>query len=185
MFKYFRIFCLVIGTFALLQYSIVFGKDEDKSQSSTSFVLTVGGEVDHPLTLNASDLAKMPRHVVRAKDHDGKIGKFEGVYVVDILKKAGVVFGKDLRGKLLSKYLAVKASDGYQVIFTLPELDPYYTDNAVLLADRRDDKPLSSTEGPLRIVIANEKPHEMHPLWIHQVTSFAIGHVEGYSKQSK
>ena len=182
MFKYFRILCLVIGAFTLLQNSLVFGKDEDKSQASTNFVLTVAGEVEHPLTINASDLAMLSRHSVKAKDHDGKIGKFEGVYVVDILKLAGMHFGKDLRGKMLSKYLTVKASDGYQVVFALPELDPYFTDNIVLLADHRNNKPLSETEGPLRIIIPKEKQHAR---WIHQVTSFTIGHVEGYSKPSK
>jgi hypothetical protein len=69
----------------------------------------------------------------------------------------------------------IEAHDGYQVLFTLPELDSLFTDRVVLLADRRDGKPLSEKEGPLRIVVPDEKRQAR---WIRQVKSIAVRHAE-------
>ena len=44
------------------------------------------------------------------------------------------------------------ASDGYQVLFSLGELDPALTSNDIIVADTIDGKPLLAHQGPLRIV---------------------------------
>lgn len=138
-------------------------------------LLTVGGEVTHPLKLNADDLAKLPRRSVRAKGHDGKEELFEGVELVELLKLAGVQFGEQLRGKDLALFLVVGAADGYRAVFALPELDNAFTDRVVILADRRDGKALTEKEGPLRIVVADEKRQSR---WVRQVTGFTIRRAE-------
>ena len=56
------------------------------------------------------------------------------------------------------------------MVFTLPELDSLFTDKVVLLADRRNGKPLSEKEGPVRIVVPDEKRQAR---WIRQVKSIA------------
>ncbi len=40
-----------------------------------------------------------------------------------------------LRGSQLKLYLLVAASDGYRAVFALPEFDPDFTDQVILLAD--------------------------------------------------
>jgi hypothetical protein len=85
--------------------------------------LSVGGEVEHPLKLTATDLAKLPRRTVRAKDHDGKEATFEGVELGEVLKLAGVQFGVQMRGKSLALFLVAEAADNYRAVFALPELD--------------------------------------------------------------
>lgn len=84
-------------------------------------LLTVGGEVDHPMKLARADLDKFARQSLRAKDHGGKEYKYEGVTVAEILQKAGLKFGDALRGKALATYLLVEAADGYQAVYALPE----------------------------------------------------------------
>jgi hypothetical protein len=69
---------------------------------------------------------------------------YEGVWISDILKKAGVRFGEALRGPALATYVLASASDGYQVVFSIGELDPAMTDEQFLLADKADGKPLFS-----------------------------------------
>jgi DMSO/TMAO reductase YedYZ molybdopterin-dependent catalytic subunit len=138
-------------------------------------LLTVSGEVDHPLKLTAGDLAAMPRLTVRAKEHNGVEAAFEGVALIEVLKTAGVKFGESMRGKALSTYLVVKASDGYQVVFTPPELDPAFTDRIVLLADRKNGAPLSAAEGPLRIVVPDEKRQAR---WVRNVLSISVRRAE-------
>jgi DMSO/TMAO reductase YedYZ molybdopterin-dependent catalytic subunit len=134
-------------------------------------VLTVGGEVARPLKLSAADLAKLPRQTVSAKDHDGKTATFEGVALVEVLRLAGVEFGEKLRGKSLALFLVVDAADGYRAVFALPELDPAFTDEVIILADRREGKALSEAEGQWRIVVPNEKRQAR---WVRQVVSLTI-----------
>ncbi len=141
------------------------------AQTTPTISLSVSGEVEKPLKLTAADLAKLPHRSVRAKGHDGKEAEFDGVPVFEVLKLAGVKFGEDLRGKNLALYLLVEAADGYRAVFALPELDPAYTDKLILLADKREGKPLDDKEGPLRIVIPDEK-HQSR--WVRQVTGLVV-----------
>jgi DMSO/TMAO reductase YedYZ molybdopterin-dependent catalytic subunit len=135
-------------------------------------LLNVGGDIPRPLKLTAPEFARLPRQTVRAKDHDGKEGEFAGVPLVEVLKAAGVKFGQDLRGPALASYLVVEAADGYRAVFALPELDPAFTDRVILLADRRDGKPLGGNAGPLRVIVPGEKRHAR---WVRQVIGLKVG----------
>lgn len=157
---------------ALLFCPLTANSQNPVSQSSSSTAtLTIRGDVEQTLKLGASDIAKLPRRTVQAKDHEGNLVKFEGVALCDVLKLAGVPFGDLLKGRNLTKYLLVEAADAYQVVFALPELDPAYTDKVVLLADRRDGKPLSEKEGAFRLVVSDEK---MQARWIRQITTLTV-----------
>ena len=61
--------------------------------------VTVGGEVTTTLTLTLADLAAMPRTDDSARDKQGGMHHYSGVAISDILNKAGVTTGKQLRGK--------------------------------------------------------------------------------------
>ena len=65
--------------------------------------------------------------------------------------------GKELRGKALASYVIAKAHDGYQVVFSLGELDTAFGNASILVADRRDGNPLFGYQGPFRIVCPNDK----------------------------
>ncbi len=169
-----KILCTIVGTFMLLQSAIVFGKDAPNSQSSTNFILTVSGDSIKNIEFTEQDLSKFPHQKVKAKDHHGKTHAYDGIPVYDILSTAGVMFGEQLRGKMLRKYLVVEASDGYKVVFALPELDPLFTNKKILLVTRVDGKPLAKNEGPLQIVVPDEKRWAR---WIRMVTSFKINSV--------
>ncbi|HYW70335.1 MAG TPA: molybdopterin-dependent oxidoreductase [Pyrinomonadaceae bacterium] len=142
-----------------------------QANASSDILLTVGGEVPTPLRLTRADLDKMPRHTVRAKDHDGKDYNYEGVAIIEILQKAGVKFGEALRGKALATYLLVEAADGYQAVYSLPELDSSVNDRLLLLADKQDGAPFPSAAGPLKIIVPGDKTHAR---WVRQVKSFTI-----------
>jgi DMSO/TMAO reductase YedYZ molybdopterin-dependent catalytic subunit len=150
------------------------GQEPPKSNTAPSkTIVSVKGEAERPLELTAEEFAKLPRQTVHAKDHDGKEADYEGVALVELLKAAGVKLGQELRGKALASYLVVEASDGYRAVFALPELDPAFTERVILLADRRDKKPLDDRHGPLQIVVPGEKKHAR---WVRQVVALKIGH---------
>jgi DMSO/TMAO reductase YedYZ molybdopterin-dependent catalytic subunit len=127
------------------------------AQAPTAAVLAVQGDVATPLSLTADDLAKMPRETASVPAPDGSKITYEGVTLLAVLQKAGAPFGKQLRGKVLSTYVLAKAQDGYQVVFTLGELDPDFGNETILLADKRDGKPLAEKQGPFRLVCPNDK----------------------------
>src|SRR5258708_2277661 len=85
---------------------------EEPGAKAAAVLLKVGGEVPHPLTFTAQEFAGLPRQSVRAKDRDGKEVEFEGVPVFEILQRAGLKLGQDLRGPALASYLLVEAADG-------------------------------------------------------------------------
>jgi DMSO/TMAO reductase YedYZ molybdopterin-dependent catalytic subunit len=118
--------------------------------------LAVQGDVPAPLSLTSDDLAKMPRETATVPAADGSKIVYEGVPLRALLEKAGAPFGKKLRGKVLTTYVLAKAMDGYQVLFTLGELDPDFGNATILVADRRDGKPLGEKQGPFRLVCPND-----------------------------
>ena len=74
------------------------------------------------------------------------------------VKVAGVPQGGELRGKALTGYVLAEAQDGYQVLFSLGELDPAFIDNKILLADTANGKPLFGSQGRFRLVVPMDKP---------------------------
>jgi DMSO/TMAO reductase YedYZ molybdopterin-dependent catalytic subunit len=117
----------------------------------------VTGAVKQALTLTADDLAKMPRASVKTMSN-GMETVYEGVWLYEVLKKAGVPQGSELRGKALASYVLAEAQDGYQVVFSLGELDPAFIDNEILLADTANGKPLFGAQGRFRLVVPKDKP---------------------------
>ena len=82
---------------------------------------------------------------------------YEGVWLSDVLKKAGVPFGSGMRGAALSAYIVASASDGYQVVFSVGEVDPDMTDGQYLLADKANGKALFGENGAFRLVVPKDK----------------------------
>jgi len=119
--------------------------------------LTIAGDVTNPLTLTKTDLAKMPRTSVTVKGEGDEETTYEGVLLYDVLKQAGAPLDKQLMGKALASYVLAEARDGYQVVYTLTELDPSFTSNKIIVADTVNGKPLFQYQGPLRLVVPGEK----------------------------
>lgn len=119
--------------------------------------LTIKGDIPAPVTLTAQDLAQMPRETVSVAEQDGTNVSYEGVPLREVLKRAGVPLGKDLRGKALASYVLAKAHDGYQVVFSIGEIDTAFGNESILVADKRDGKPLFGYQGPLRLTLPTDK----------------------------
>jgi DMSO/TMAO reductase YedYZ molybdopterin-dependent catalytic subunit len=133
--------------------------------------VTVGGDVPHPFTITTATLASLPRRTVRAADHGQPEAAYEGVALMDILAQAGAPLGSALRGKAMATYVVVGATDGYRVVFALPELDSAFTDRVIILADQKNGHPLDDREGPARLIVPGEKRPAR---WERQVTSITV-----------
>jgi len=128
--------------------------------------------VERPaLTLTLEAIQALPHVTVRINNRGGKERAYEGVLLFELLKRAQQPTGPDLRGTLLARYVLISASDGYRAVYALPELDPDFSDQQVVLADRVDGQPLPAREGPLRIVATGDKREAR---WIRMVDRIQI-----------
>ena len=118
--------------------------------------LTVTTAPDHTQKFTTGEIAKMPHTMITATDH-GKPRQFEGVWLRDILKQSGVPIGTFLKGQNMPAFLYFSAKDGYHVTLALAEVDPAFQDNQILIADSSDGKPLSAEDGPLRLIVPEDK----------------------------
>ncbi len=134
--------------------------------------LVVKGDVEHELHLTAAAIRNLPHAEVTATDgHSGQKIAFRGVWLSELLTRAGVPLGEKLRGKELAAYILAEASDGYRVVLALAEGDPKTSGSDVLIADAADGKPLDEKSGPLRLVL----PHEKRPArWVRQLIALRV-----------
>ena len=143
----------------------------------TTAEVRIGGAVSTPLVLTLADLKNMPRKKLSVVNpHDKKTEAYEGVLLEDLLRKAGVPQGENLRGPSMATYVLAEASDGYQVVFSLAELDSGILESDVIVADTMDGAPLGANQGPFRLVA----PHEKRPArWVRMLKSITVVRAPG------
>jgi DMSO/TMAO reductase YedYZ molybdopterin-dependent catalytic subunit len=125
--------------------------------STSTATIRISGDIAAPLELTTADLAKMPRHTATMRNENGSTATYEGVLLRDVLEKAEAPVGQKLRGKALASYVLAKASDGYEVVFALAEMDPAFANETILIADKRDGKAMSESQGPFKLICPNDK----------------------------
>jgi DMSO/TMAO reductase YedYZ molybdopterin-dependent catalytic subunit len=132
----------------------------------------ISGTVTTPLDLTAADLKDLPRKTLRVDNaHSKKTEVYEGVLVEDLLKKAGVPQGEQLRGQAMATYVLVEAADNYRVVFALEEFNSSFQDSEIIVADTMDGAPIPAALGPFRLVA----PHEKRPArWVEMLKSITV-----------
>src|SRR5262245_23179108 len=65
--------------------------------------LTIAGDVGHPISFAPDELKAIPRTKVQVTS-DGRTITYEGVLVAEVLKRAGVPLGRELRGSAVASY---------------------------------------------------------------------------------
>lgn len=120
---------------------------EPGNPSPSAYRLTIGGEVERPLTLDFAELTKLPQLEPRVDVHcvTGWTlldARFTGVSVAELARRAGV--------KPSARHVIFEAAHGYTANVPIAEaMRPN-----VLVAHRLDGKPLPRAHGaPVRAVI--------------------------------
>lgn len=140
--------------------------------ASGGAALSVTGDVKNPLSLSLETLRQMPRKTVHvSNEHAQEDEVYEGVPLAELLKQAGVPAGAQIRGKVMATYVLAQGADGYQVLFSLAELDSDFQNSQVLVADTSDGKPINDKLGPLRLVV----PQDKRPArWVRMLQSIKV-----------
>lgn len=123
-----------------------------------------------PAHLSVAQISSLPSKSVLVNDEAGNPAHYRGVRVADVLAKADLALPA-LRGKLMTRTLLVSAADGYAVVFALPEVDPNFTDKDVLICFEKEGAALNEKEGPMRIVVPDDKRHAR---WVRRVTQLTV-----------
>lgn len=137
----------------------LFAPPEARTQPANTVVprtLTIGGVGERLVTLSIEELRALPRTTVTTQSR-GKTVTHEGVLVADVLRRAGLGAGHG-HGSALMTVVVATSRDGYQVAFSMGELDPDLSASQILVADTQDGKPLPDDTGPFRIVA----PKDLH-----------------------
>jgi DMSO/TMAO reductase YedYZ molybdopterin-dependent catalytic subunit len=127
-----------------------------RPSSTPATSLTIAGDIPKTVTLPFAELKTYPRTTVTLQE-DGRTVAYEGVLLGEVLTRAGAPLGPELRGANVASYVLATARDGYQVVFSLAEVDPAFTGSQIILADTIDGKPLFDYQGPIRIVSPGDK----------------------------
>lgn len=133
--------------------------------------MRVGGDVPNTLDIGSGDFSALPRHTLNVTDEAGAKSTYEGVAVIELLRRAGAPLGKELKGPNMTLCVMARAFDGYRVVFALAELDPGIGNLDVIVADHRDGKPLDAHEGPLRLIVLGDKRHAR---WVKGLTTLSV-----------
>jgi hypothetical protein len=121
-------------------------------------VLKVEGATPMPLTLAAEDMAKMPSTTATLAS-DGGTDTYEGVFLYDILMKAGWQFGHMPAGKGVRVCILATGKDGFQAVYSIGEIDPQLAGEKVIVADKLNGQSLPDRYKPFRIVSPQDKKH--------------------------
>ncbi len=127
--------------------------------AQTNGALTIRS-AGHESVLSAAQLATLPRHDLRvAGENSTDSATVSGVTLWDVMQKAGVPAGAASGRQRGASYVRLKGSDGQSAVFGLVEIDPSFSKRMVLIADRRDGKPLDAVEGPWRAFVPDDLRH--------------------------
>jgi hypothetical protein len=138
------------------------------SSAAPSIHLLIDGKA--PIVPDDASLSALPPASVTAAAHHEASSTWRGVALEDVLRKAGVPSGEQLRGHAMTTIVRVSASDHYQVVFSLAELDPTLGNALVILATTQDGHPLTK-DGPFRLIVPGDKRPAR---WIRNVTTIEV-----------
>ena len=108
-------------------------------------------------TLTPADLKAFPHKTVTVFNaHSKKIESYSGVVLADLLAKVNAPVGEKLKGKLFMMGVVAGGTDGYQVLYSVAEMDPAMHGGDVIVADTVDGQPLGRN-GAFQLINTEDK----------------------------
>jgi DMSO/TMAO reductase YedYZ molybdopterin-dependent catalytic subunit len=117
--------------------------------------VSIGGQVQHPSTLTAEDLQKLPATTVPTSfqtDKGVESASYTGALLWTVLAHASPIDAAGKNARLRHVFL-VKGSDGYVISLSEGELDPMFENKSIILAYAKDGKPIDG----IRLVVPGDK----------------------------
>jgi hypothetical protein len=138
------------------------------AQTVTATLMVRDDQRTVPLALE--QVAALPQTAAVVQEGDAMV-RYEGVRLAELLSRAGVPFDAATRGRRLTGYVIAAAPDGFRAVIALAEVDPEFTEREMLVAIRRDGRPLSDRDGPFRLIVPGDK---LRGRWVRQLATLII-----------
>ena len=119
-------------------------------------VLSVEGKIATPLYLSFADLRSLPRSTVNVVQGSGETWIYEGVALVDILRRAGAPFGSANKTELRT-YVEAISRDEARAVFSLAEIDPSFLGSNIVIADTLNGTPFGGVLPKLCLIAGTDK----------------------------
>lgn len=139
-----------------------------------SQTLSISGAVEKTLTLTVQDLQQFPVHQQElsiTRQHGvgtGMAEKFKGVYLRDLLEKAGIISHDHNDVKKI--VIIATATDDYKVVFSWSEIFNTAVGDGVLVFFEKDGKALSDDEGRIAMISARDlRTGPRHVRWLKSI----------------
>lgn len=156
-----RLFAMFLS---ILLTTVLLVQSASTGQASTG-AITIRSE-GQELVLSPDDLAKVKRH-----EHQADAETLSGVLLWDLLQMAKVPSPKASGRQRAVMYMKLTGADGQSAVMALVDVDPSFSKRLVLVADRRNGKPLDATEGPWRVFIPDDIRHAR---WIRGLVAVEV-----------
>ena len=137
--------------------------DEPACPGGYSNQFRLNGQVQNPGRFRLIDLQSRPSSRVTVSYFSGSSGfvtkSYIGIPLIDLLNDAVIITDNTAhRNDILRKYVAVRATDCYEVIVAVAELLSNFGHQQVLVGfETGDGQPLDATEGMARLVVPGDK----------------------------
>jgi hypothetical protein len=139
--------------------------------SIPSSSLTIRTSDGKTVTLSDDELAALPHKSVTVLNAHSKANEtYAGVPLSDLLTKVQVPQGEQVKGALFMTVVIAEGTDGYQVLYSLAEIDPAIHTGDVIVADTMNGKKLDK-DGAFKLVSTEEKRPAR---WVRNLKSIEV-----------
>lgn len=129
----------------------------EATASKQSDSLVIRGLDGAVRTLSPADLKALPHKSVTVFNaHSKKSESYSGVVLADLLARVNAPVGEKLKGKLFMTGIVAEGTDGYQVLYSVAEVDPAMHSGDVIVADAVDGGPLGRN-GAFQLINTEDK----------------------------
>jgi DMSO/TMAO reductase YedYZ molybdopterin-dependent catalytic subunit len=138
--------------------ALLLGAVQSWAQPAPGFAIS--GNVDHPRSWSAADLAQLPpttETVFLHTGHGALEGSFSGVPLWTLLQQAGIKTDPKAKNDIMRHTVTVTGKDGYSTVLSLGEIAPELGGDQALIATTRDGKPLAGPDGFARLIVPGDK----------------------------
>lgn len=104
-------------------------------------------------------LQQLPSHTVQVTAHDGEQATYTGALLTDVIAAGCPSVPASAKRARVAMVVRIDAWDGYQAAVALMEGDSTFRAHPVLLTWARDGAPLDAHNGPLQLIVPDDKRH--------------------------
>lgn len=119
--------------------------------------VTYAPACDTAITLGS--LQQLAQHHATLKAHDGEEVTYAGALLWDVVGAACPSVVQEAKRQRIGMAVRIEAVDGYHALVALMEADTSFREHPVLLCWEKNGVPLDAHDGPLQVIVADDKRH--------------------------